>query len=114
MAAKRPAKGPAKAPTKAASAKPALPPNIRFVRGTYPKKYTAIFTRDGKTVKVSFGHQDYQQYMDQIPPSLGGGLYRGKDHLDPQRRANYRRRHGAQGYQSRPYSPAWFSYYYLW
>lgn len=94
---------------------PSLPKGTHFTKGPYPKKYTAhIPNGKGKVRKVSFGHQDYQQYRDSVPPSLGGGLWSNKNHLDPARRTNYRRRHGAQGYYRNPYTPAWFSYYFLW
>ena len=89
----------------------------RFVKGKYPKKYTAILN-DG--TKVHFGHQDYQHYKDSVPERLGGGIWSHYDHLDKTRRANYRKRHGAQKTKSGrkahtiKYSPSWFSYYYLW
>ncbi len=90
---------------------------IRFIEGNGKYKYTAVLT-DGK--KVSFGHRDYQQYKDSVPVSLGGGLWSHLDHGDPVRRDSYRKRHSAlvckNGEQciSIKYTPAWFSYYYLW
>jgi hypothetical protein len=42
-----------------------------------------------------------------------GKLYTNKNHLDKERRNNYRSRHGAQGYQEVKYSPAWVSWNYL-
>jgi hypothetical protein len=69
---------------------------------------------NGKTIK--FGAIDYQHYQDRTPLKLYSHL----DHLDPVRRAHYRKRHekilnkqGIPAYTV-PYSPAWFSYYYLW
>lgn len=79
--------------------------------GSGHKKYKVKLYRDGEFWKtVSFGDDRYQQYQDQTPIKY----YANKDHLDESRRANYRSRHGAQGYQERKYSPAWFSWNYLW
>jgi len=90
--------------------------HIEFVRGIYPYKYTAIITLDNKKKKVNFGHQDYDQYKDQTPLKL----YKKFDHLDKNRRNNYRARHskildknGKPAYKIK-YSRAWFSWYYLW
>lgn len=88
-----------------------LPIGIRFQKGPQGKKYTAILP-NGK--KVNFGSSEYQQYKDSVPVDLGGGLWSFADHLDPIRRQSYRARHGAKGYQNVKYSPAWFSYYFLW
>jgi hypothetical protein len=89
----------------------------KFVAGPRNYKYTAIFY-DGR--RVNFGHKDYQQYKDSVPKKMGGGLYSYKNHNDEKRRKNYRSRHsgiklknGKPAYQVK-YSPAWFSYYYLW
>jgi len=97
---------------------------IRFERGSGFKKYTAVFP-DGE--RVHFGDTRYQQYRDQVPRSLGGGLYSKLDHHNQVRRANYRKRHGAltkskyihgvrviQRYVDIAFSPAWFSYHFLW
>lgn len=59
---------------------------------------------------VSFGDNRYEQYKDQTPLKI----YKNKDHNDTSRLDNYRARHGAQGYQNNKYSPAWFSWNYLW
>jgi len=63
---------------------------------------------------VHFGDKRYQHYKDQI------GNYSHLDHLDKERRKNYRNRHsaittknGKLAYKQK-YSPSWFSYYYLW
>jgi hypothetical protein len=89
----------------------------KFVLGPGRYKYTAIM-KDGH--RVNFGHRDYQQYHDSVPVSLGGGKWIRKDHKDPVRRLNYRKRHakiltssGKPAYKVK-YSPSWFSYYYLW
>ena len=90
---------------------PKLPNGIKFYKAKYPKKYLAVMP-SGK--RVSFGHQGYQQYKDTVPKNLGGGKWSHKNHLDKERRRKYRKRHSAQGYHKRLYSPAWFSYYFLW
>ena len=90
---------------------------IKFVKGHAPYKYTAILHTGHQ---VHFGHRDYEHYKDSVPRSLGGGIWRHKNHLDRARRRNYRKRHagvltksGKPAYKVR-YSPSWFSYYFLW
>lgn len=96
---------------------PPLPKNIKFQLGPNNKKYTAILP-NGK--KVHFGDKSYQQYKDQVPKNLGGGLWSKSNHLDPVRRKNYRTRHSGMLCKDKSrcidnkYSPAWFSYYFLW
>lgn len=96
---------------------PTLKKGIRFEMGPGTKKYKAILP-DGKS--VYFGHKNYEHYKDTVPKRLGGGLWSHRDHLDPDRRKNYRRRHGALRCKDgkkciqKRYSPAWFSYYFLW
>lgn len=96
---------------------PALPRGTRFVRGSGDHKYTVILP-DGK--RVSFGHKSYQHYRDSVPRNLGGGIWSKLNHNDPTRRASYRARHGALMCKNGKkcitvkYSPAWFSYYFLW
>lgn len=58
--------------------------------------------------KVYFGKIPYEQYKDKI------GYYSNLDHLDTKRRSAYRARHGAQGYQTKKGSAAWFSWNLLW
>ena len=83
---------------------------IKFIIGPKNYKYTAII----KDKKVNFGDKRYEHYHDKI------GLYSHLDHNDKKRRANYRKRHSAiltkDGKKaiSIKYSPAWFSYRYLW
>jgi hypothetical protein len=97
---------------------PTLPKNIYFtVSSNKTKKYTAHLP-SGKN--VHFGARGYQHYKDQVPKKLGGGKWSNKDHLDPKRRKNYRARHagvinkdGKRAIDVK-YSPAWFSYYFLW
>lgn len=96
---------------------PLLPKGIKFRKGPGKKKYTALMP-GGR--KVHFGNRDYEHYKDVVPKSLGGQLWSHKNHLDQARRANYRKRHGGitckDGTKciSHRYSPAWFSYYFLW
>jgi hypothetical protein len=91
--------------------------NIKFIKGSGTHKYTAILP-DGR--RVHFGHVDYQHYKDSVPVAQGGGVWKHLNHLDPKRRKNYRTRHAGMvcknGVQciSIKYSPAWFSYYFLW
>lgn len=81
------------------------------------KKYVAIM-KNGR--RVGFGHRDYEHYKDQVPRSMGGGKWSKLDHGDKDRRANYRARHGgvetASGKKAyrKKFSPAWFSWHYLW
>lgn len=90
---------------------------IYFVPGPGYKKYTAILP-DGK--KVHFGHRNYQHFKDSVPSELGGGIWSHKNHNDPARRKNYRTRHAGMVCKdgtkciTKKYSPAWFSYYFLW
>jgi len=85
--------------------------------GKGSKKYIALLPNG---TKVSFGHKDYQQYKDLVPIKLGGGLWTHKNHLDADRRRNYRKRHAGVVCQNggkcidNKYSPAWFSYHFLW
>jgi len=74
--------------------------------GSGKKKYKVRVK--GKTVQ--FGHVEYEHYKDKTPL----GAWSHKDHGDKRRRSNYRKRHGAKGYQLVKYSPAWFSWHYLW
>ena len=86
---------------------------IRFEEGPGNKKYTAILS-NGKT--VHFGDRRYEQYKDQT----GRGLWSHKNHLDTKRRADYRKRHKAQTdaqgvpYYQKRFTPAWFSWHFLW
>jgi len=94
-----------------------LSKKIRFVKGPGKKKYTAILP-DGR--RVHFGHRDYQHYKDSVPKSQGGCTWSHKDHLDKERRTRYRKRHAGMICKDgtrcidKKYSPAWFSYYFLW
>ena len=79
---------------------------------TKMKKYDAILEHKKTKVKkyIPFGAIPYQQYKD----ITGLNLYSDMDHLDDKRRKSYRSRHGAKGYEKVKYSPAYFSYNYLW
>ena len=96
---------------------PTLPKGVYFILGKGTKKYTAVFP-DGS--RVSFGHRDYQHYHDAVPVKLGGGKWLRKDHWDSNRRKNYRSRHAGLVCKDgkrcidKKYSPAWFSYHFLW
>ena len=84
------------------------------------KKYMAILS-DGRI--VHFGSLGYQQYYD----NTGLNLYKNYNHQDKKKRMNYRKRHskiltGLAGQVTSlqipsyliKYSPAWFSWNYLW
>lgn len=77
-----------------------------LAKGDGNKKYKVKV--DGRTVQ--FGDRRYQHYKDVTPLKLWSSL----DHLDKKRRDRYRKRHGAQGFQNKVGSPAWFSWHYLW
>ena len=103
---------------------PQLPQGTTFTvpsRGT--KKYTAVVPAGRgrpRALRVSFGHRAYGHYRDQVPRGMGGGKWTKSDHNDAARRANYRSRHGGMKCAGGErcvdvrYSPAWFSYYFLW
>jgi hypothetical protein len=84
--------------------------DIKFYRSNIKgKKYKAVV--NGKT--VHFGALGYQHYHDRI------GLFRHLDHNDPNRRKRYRERHSKIMKGTIPsyrvkYTPAWFSWHYLW
>ena len=78
---------------------------VRFEKSKVKgKKYTAILP-DGR--EVHFGALGYQQYRDTTPLKLYSEL----DHLDPERRKRYLKRH-SKDYPKR--SPDYFSKKYLW
>ena len=106
---------------------PVLPKKTRFEVPTKgKKKYVAIVPvrstngASAGTIRVGFGHRDYQQYEDVVPKSMGGGRWSKKNHHDAKRRRSYRARHGGvlckngEPCISVRYSAAWFSYYFLW
>jgi len=76
------------------------------------KKYDGILEHKKTKLKkyIPFGAVGYQQYKD----STGLKLYTDMDHLDDTRRKSYRARHAANGYEKVKYSPAYFSFNYLW
>ena len=69
------------------------------------KKYKATFP-DGTI--VHFGHSSYPQFKD----STGLGLFSHKDHGDPARRENFRKRHGCS--QKPKKTAGYLSCKYLW
>jgi len=86
---------------------------IRFEKSTRPsKKYQAVLVHKGtnKIKKVHFGSKIHQQYNDKT----GVGLYTHLNHYDLKRRNNYRKRASAKGYHLIKFSPAYYSYNYLW
>ncbi len=96
---------------------------IKFQRGPFPKKYTAIVRniKTRKTRKLHFGDRRYQQYKDRTPLKL----YKRKNHNTRKRMQNYFNRHSgtkkrsvaihkekckSNGY----YTPKILSHIYLW
>lgn len=69
------------------------------------KKYD-VFDENGKMV-LSFGARGYEHYRDKF------GWYSSQDHNDPKRRENYRKRHKHTDFNN-IYSPALWSWVYLW
>jgi hypothetical protein len=81
------------------------------------KKYNAVIQnkQTGRVVKIPFGDSRYEQYKD----STGLGLWSHKDHGDRVRRRAYESRHGQWdasdgGDNTYYFSPAYFSWRYLW
>ena len=98
---------------------PVLPKGLSFQVASVKsnKKYIAVLP-NGQRIK--FGSRGYEHYEDSVPKELGGGKWSSKNHGDKERRKNYRARHrgilnkeGIPSYKIR-YTPAWFSYYFLW
>jgi hypothetical protein len=85
---------------------------VRFEKSkTEGKKYDAIIQNreTGREKRIPFGASSYEQYKD----STGLGLYSHKDHLDKKRRDRYKARHKVY-YKPNQYSPAYFSWRFLW
>jgi hypothetical protein len=80
-------------------------------KGKANKKYSAILEnkKNGRVVKVHFGSSLYEHYKD----TTGLGAWSKKNHLDLERRRRYRARHSVH-LNEKEYSPAYFSWYYLW
>lgn len=74
------------------------------------KKYDAILQqkKSKKEIRISFGDNRYEHYKD----STGLGLYSDKDHLNQQRRRNFRKRHANNAEYK--FSSAYFAMKYLW
>jgi hypothetical protein len=86
---------------------------IRFEKSTRKnKKYMAVLVRlgDNKIKYVHFGDKNFQHFKDKT----GLGLYTNLNHYDLKRRESYRARHSAKGNHLIKYTPAYYSYNYLW
>lgn len=84
---------------------------IKFQKSSLKnKKYQAILKNKntGSLVKIHFGDPNYGQFEDKT----GLGLYSHLDHQNPKRRLSYQARHKINNLK--PYSPNYFSWYYLW
>lgn len=82
---------------------------------TINKKYDAILKhkKTKSIVHVPFGDKRYAQYKDRVHLQL----YASKNHLDKERRKRYRKRHEAAYTKQEAkniFSPAYFSWNYLW
>lgn len=75
------------------------------------KKYTAYIKNksNDKIYKINFGDSRYEHYKD----NTGSGFWSSKDHNDKERRKRYRARHLTY-LNKNEYSPAYFSWFYLW
>ena len=64
---------------------------VEIVAGKYPKKYTAIVSNKctGRTRRVHFGDQRYEQYKDRTKLAL----YAKQNHSNRRRMRNYYSRH---------------------
>lgn len=98
--------------------------HIKIKKPEYPYKYKVIIKpelwnvyREDKISKpktIRFGHRDYQHYYDKL------GDWKKLNHLDEKRRQKYRKRHSRIKTKDNKraidkiFSPAWFSYNFLW
>ena len=75
------------------------------------KKYAAIIEgkETGRRHRVNFGDSRYGHYRDKT----GLGIYSAKDHGDSRRREMYQKRHRTF-LNKKQFSPAYFSWFYLW
>jgi len=96
---------------------------LKFKRGPFPKKYTAIVQnkKTKKTRVIHFGDRRYQQYKDRTPLKL----YAKKNHGTRKRIQNYFSRHSGTKYRGKAikkelkkshgyYNPKILSHIYLW
>jgi hypothetical protein len=99
-------------------ARPSLPKGTRFEVSKEGNSKYISFLHNGR--RVRFGHKEYEQYRDSVPKAMGGGKWSRKDHNDPKRRESFLSRAAGQKCADGKrcidvkFSPAWFSYYYLW
>lgn len=75
------------------------------------KKYTAFIKnkKNDRIIKIHFGDDRYEHFKD----STGLGVWKKKDHMDPERRRRYQSRHSVY-LNEKEYSPAYFSWNFLW
>ena len=86
---------------------------IRFERSKAKgKKYAAIIQnrKTKKDRRINFGALGYEHYKDLTPLKLYSNL----DHKDKNRRLSYHARHNTHRIDGSEYSPAYFSFKYLW
>ena len=84
---------------------------IKFRKSNKPeKKYTAVLKNKstGREKNVHFGSSKYEHYKD----STGLGKWSHKDHNDANRRKRFRQRFNRL--KNKKWTPAFFSWNYLW
>lgn len=82
---------------------------LKWFPGTGYKKYRVEVYEGAKRIKtISFGDKRYEHYRDRTPLRLYSHL----DHLDPQRRAAYKKRHEKDRHT--PLTAGYFADKYLW
>jgi len=82
---------------------------FKWYKGTGFKKYKIeIYQNTCKLKTIQFGDKRYEQYKDSSPLKL----YSNQNHLDKDRRHNYKMRH--EGNRHIELSAGWFSDKYLW
>ena len=96
---------------------------VKFQRGPFPKKYTAIVRnkKTKRTRKIHFGDRRYEQFKDSTPLKL----YSHKNHKTQKRKNNYFNRHSGtknkkaaiareMSKSNGRYTPKILSHKYLW
>ena len=85
---------------------------IKFEKSKAKNKKYVAFIKNKKTekiIKINFGDNRYEHYKD----TTGLKIYTNKDHNDKERRDKYKKRHIVY-LDKNEYSPAYFSWFYLW
>ncbi len=85
---------------------------LRFEPAKKPKKYVAVLLnkKTGRTNRIAFGSQGYENYDDKS----GLGLFKGVSHGDKKRRDLYRVRHAGEGDASNFPNAGYWAWHVLW